>query len=209
MAYVQHNGAKLYYTVHGDPKAPNVVMARGLGRSHTYWLGFEDLMAEHFRVLVFDNRGVGRSRDSRPAHSTRVLADDVAAVMDAAGFERAHYFGLSLAGMFGQWFGIRHPSRVRSLALGCTTAVGRQGTSWRVKWQLARCARMPLDQALDETARITLNPKFVETRPDILDTWRQIAAAEPPSRLGVVGQGFSGVTHDARKSLRLIQAPTS
>jgi len=67
---------------------------------------------------------------------------------------------------------------------------------------------MPLDQALDETARITLNPKFVDARPDILDTWRQIAAAEPPSRLGVVGQGFSGVTHDARKSLRLIQAPT-
>lgn len=165
-------------------------------------------MAAHFRVLVLDNRGVGRSVDSRPAHSTQVLADDVAAVMDAAGFDRAHYFGLSLAGMFGQWLGIRHPHKIKSLALGCTTALGRRGAPMKVKLQLVRCARLPLEQALDVTARITLNPKFVERRPDILDTWRRIAVAEPPSPWGVVGQGFSGVTHDARRSLRLIQAPT-
>jgi pimeloyl-ACP methyl ester carboxylesterase len=208
MPFLVHAGGRLYYDLLGNPDAPPLVLARGLARSHRYWLGFAELMAEDFRVIIFDNRGVGQSSAPPPPYSTRVMADDVAAVLDAAGIERAHYFGLSLAGMIGQWFAIRHPHRVQSLALGCTTSLGRRGTSWNAKLSILKSARLPLADALRVTAKLTLADDFVRERPDILDVWTTLAREEPASTRGLVGQGCAGLLHDTRGLLPQIQART-
>ena len=208
MPYADRGAGALYYETLGDRGLPRVVIARGLARSSRYWLGFAELMAERFHVLAFDNRGIGRSYVPRGPYSTRAMADDVACVMDAAGFEDAHYFGLSLAGMIGQWFGIRHPERVRSLALGCTTAFGRVGVPWGVKLEILRSARLPFDQAQRVTAGLTLSEAFVADRPDVLEKWHQLALEEPPARQGLVGQGCAALFHDARRELGRLQAST-
>jgi len=165
-------------------------------------------MAERFHVLIFDNRGIGRSYVPRGPYSTQTMADDVARVMDAAGFQDAHYFGLSLAGMIGQWVGLRHSERIRSLALGCTTAFGRVGVPWSVKMEILRSARLPFDEAQRVTAGLTLSEDFVQRRPDVLERWHQLALEEPPTRRGLFGQGLAAVLHDSRRELVRLQAPT-
>jgi pimeloyl-ACP methyl ester carboxylesterase len=76
------------------------------------------LAAEH-RVIWFDNRGTGESDSTRTA-TLEDLANDAFAVMDAAGIERAHLFGVSMGGVIVLEMAMRQPERVISLIAGCT-----------------------------------------------------------------------------------------
>ncbi|HEY7053965.1 MAG TPA: SDR family oxidoreductase [Mycobacterium sp.] len=70
---------------HGNPDGPTVVMVHGWPDSHALWDGVVPLMADRFRVITYDNRGVGQS-SSPKAHTQYTmpcLADDFAAVIDA------------------------------------------------------------------------------------------------------------------------------
>jgi pimeloyl-ACP methyl ester carboxylesterase len=96
----------------------------GLGMNATGWWRTVPVLAGSFRVLAFDNRGVGRSGRPAGPYSAAQMADDAVAVLDAAGEASAHVYGISLGGMIAQEIVLRHPRRVRSLVLGCTTPGG-------------------------------------------------------------------------------------
>ncbi|MCA1825909.1 MAG: alpha/beta fold hydrolase [Myxococcales bacterium] len=115
----------IHYEALGDPRNPPLLLIMGLALSSRAWDRLPELMARRFQVLVFDNRGTGRSARVGVAYTMRELADDAAAVIEAAGLRSAHVFGISMGGMIAQELALRHPERVRSLALGCTIA------SWR------------------------------------------------------------------------------
>src|SRR3954465_15156842 len=107
-------------TGRGEP----VLLITGLGLSGGAWWRTVPVLARRLRVLTFDNRGVGRSRAFSYAYTTQAMADDAATVLDAAGVQRAHVYGLSLGGMVAQALALRHPRRVRSLVLGATSPGG-------------------------------------------------------------------------------------
>src|SRR6476660_9426614 len=73
--------------------------------------------AKHFTCISIDLRGTGESDDQARAYTTQDLADDVAALMQAIGIDKAHVAGLSLGAATGMWLAARYPDRVKSLSL--------------------------------------------------------------------------------------------
>src|SRR3954462_1779707 len=127
MPLVDRGRHTIHYEALGDPAKPPVLLIMGLALSSRAWDRLPHHLARDFHVLVFDNLGTGKSARRGFAYRMRDLADDAAAVIESAGFASAHVFGISMGGMIAQELAIRHPERVRSLALGCTFASWRAG----------------------------------------------------------------------------------
>ena len=124
MAYIENQGAKIYWEEQGTGEP--LVLVMGLASTLDMWHRTAPEMAKRFRTILIDNRGVGRSDVPMPPYSIPTMASDVAAVIDAAGIDKAHIFGISMGGMIAQEFTLIYPERVRSLILGCTNFGGRQ-----------------------------------------------------------------------------------
>ena len=118
MAFVENQGTKIYWDEQGQG-AP-VLLIMGLGYTSAMWYRTRPALAQHFRTIAFDNRGVGVSDVPPGPYSIASMASDAAAVLDAAGIARA----LSMGGMIAQEFALQYPARTRSLILGCTAAGG-------------------------------------------------------------------------------------
>ena len=116
------NGINLYYEVHGEGEPLLLIM--GLSLNSKSWFRTLPALSEHFKVIIFDNRGTGLSDKPNATYSIEQMAEDARCVMDAAGVDSAHVYGISMGGMIAQRLALSHPSRVRSLILGCTTSGG-------------------------------------------------------------------------------------
>ena len=117
------NGVNLYYQVHGDGEP--LVLIQGFGGGHEGWFFQTRAFKRYFKVIVFDNRGIGRSDKSPEPYTIRTMADDVIGLLDHLGIEKAHILGMSLGGMVAQEVGINYGSRVNKLVLVCTHAGDR------------------------------------------------------------------------------------
>ena len=116
---------KLHWEAIGPVNAEPVLLIMGLSLGSRAWDKLPAQLARRFRVITFDNRGTGRSVKRGVAFRMAQLADDAAQVLGEAGERSAHVFGISMGGMIAQELALRHPERVRSLALGCTFACWR------------------------------------------------------------------------------------
>src|SRR5271167_2912838 len=116
------NGVELAYELRGEG-AP-LVMIHGAQGDQSMFAGLAEVFAEDYRVLTFDQRGSGLSGKPDMPYSIAMLADDTAALMDHLGMSPAHVIGVSMGGTIAQELAIRHPEKVRSLVLGCTTPGG-------------------------------------------------------------------------------------
>jgi 3-oxoadipate enol-lactonase len=122
MPVIQNQGAKIYWDEQGQ--GTPVLLIMGLGYPSQMWHRTRPLLVECYRTIALDNRGVGRSDIPPGPYPIAVMAADAAAVLDAAGVDRAHVYGISMGGMIAQEFALQYPTRVRSLILGCTAAGG-------------------------------------------------------------------------------------
>jgi len=119
----QVGNVNLHYGINGAGEP--LLMIMGLGASSAAWDPelVKDL-ARDFRVITFDNRGTGQSDKPDAPYSIEMFADDANGLLDQLAISRAHIFGVSMGGMIAQEFALRHPEKVASLTLGCTTAGG-------------------------------------------------------------------------------------
>ncbi|MGO9781691.1 MAG: alpha/beta fold hydrolase, partial [Streptosporangiaceae bacterium] len=120
MPFVKRPDARIWWDQSGTGDPILLVMGHAYGAD--MWHRTAPELAASYRVLRFDNRGIGRSSDPPGAYPVPLMADDALAVLDAAGAASAHVYGVSMGGFIALQLALGHPGRVRSLTLGCTAA---------------------------------------------------------------------------------------
>jgi pimeloyl-ACP methyl ester carboxylesterase len=127
MASAQVGDHELFYERGGSGEP--LLMIMGMSGTHLTWgEPFLEALKRDFDVVIYDHRGIGLSAEAPAGYSIADLADDAAGLLDVLGWDSAHVVGISMGGMVAQELVLRHPSRVRTLTLGCTYA-GGEGSS--------------------------------------------------------------------------------
>jgi pimeloyl-ACP methyl ester carboxylesterase len=122
------DGTRINYALAGRRDGEPLLLVHGLGADSRGWVMQRRALASRFRLVMVDNRGVGRSDHPEGPYDLSVMATDALAALDHAGYGSAHVIGASMGGIIAQIIGVLHPERVRSLTLACTAA---HHYSWR------------------------------------------------------------------------------
>jgi 3-oxoadipate enol-lactonase len=187
----------------GEP----VLLIHGLGYARWGWEPVVAPLAERFRLLLFDNRGIGESEIPPGPYSARAMAEDAVSVLDEAGVERAHVVGTSLGGMVAQELALGWPERVDRLVLACTTpgGAGAYPLPERTLALLAEAPALPQDVALRRFVENALAPGAPQ---ELIDRIAVHRLASPPDPAGWAAQAVAGASFDAFDRLGGIAAPT-
>jgi pimeloyl-ACP methyl ester carboxylesterase len=115
--YADVNGINLYYETHGRAgQRPLILLHGGLGSGEMFEPILPALTADH-RVIAVDLQGHGRTADIDRPLDTRLMADDIAALIEHLGLEKPDVMGYSLGGGVAFQTAVRHPEVVRRLIL--------------------------------------------------------------------------------------------
>jgi 3-oxoadipate enol-lactonase len=191
------------YTAQGPADAPVVVLSNSLGATRAMWDPQVPALAERFRVISYDTRGHGESPAPAGPYDLDDLVDDVVALLDEIGAERAHFAGLSLGGMTGMRLAAREPARVHRLAVLCTSAkADPQGFLDR-----AAAARSGGTAPLAPTVVSRwLTPEYAAQHPDLVTRLEAMIAGADDEGYASCCEVVAGL--DLREDLARITAPT-
>lgn len=210
MPTLEVNGVKLHFEQHGPPDGPPFVLVQGLGIPSTLWYHQLPAFSSRHRVVIFDNRGAGRSDQPVEGYSVPVMARDVVELLDHLGIAKAHVLGLSLGGLIAQEFALGYPDRVAGLILASTHPGGPEyleetGQMWRERLDVAG---MTLEQIYRDALKWGTTSQFFNDETEEVERFIQARLALPQSPAGFQGQFTAGATFDVRDRLADVQAPT-
>jgi 3-oxoadipate enol-lactonase len=194
----------------GTGDGPPVLLITGLGLSGGAWWRTVPVLAKSLRVITFDNRGVGRSSSPSYSFTTEAMAEDAVSVLDAAGIERAHMYGISLGGMVAQQLALRHPDRVRSLVLGATHPGGPRvaAPEDRVMEFFRRRSTLPQDEAAWASVPYNYGPDCRRRHAERIAEDIEQRLTHPFSGGAYRAQLCAAQLHNAQQGLRRIEVPT-
>jgi pimeloyl-ACP methyl ester carboxylesterase len=184
-----------------------VLLMHGLGYTRQGWGPLRELLARRYRVLSFDNRGIGESEIPPGPYTVEELAGDAAQVLDEAGVERAHVVGTSLGGFAAQALAAERPDRVDRLVL-VSTSPGGPGAFPLPEGTLRLMAEAPSLEPDVALRRFVENALAPDAPPELIDEIYAYRLAHPPDPGGWAAQAAAGVAWNAGDRLARIAAPT-
>lgn len=209
MPTVHANGIDIYYEVQGEGEP--LVLIPYLAADQACYAFQVAEYAKHFSCITVDLRGAGLSGKPEGSYSTGLFANDVAALMRAAGVGRAHVAGLSLGAATGMQLAARHPSLVKSLSLHSgwhkSDAFLRAVVeSWRI---MAEGMGDVTEMVIRGIFPWCFTPELYAARPDYIDGLADFVRGRPmPAVDAFLRQSSAVLGHDASAALGSITAPT-
>ncbi len=199
---------EIYYEVHGDGPQ-TLVLIHGATLHSGVFCEQTPEFARHFRTLMFDNRGAGRTDKPEEPYTMRQLAADTAGLMNVLQIRRAAVMGVSMGGMIAQELAINYPERLSCLILACTHFGGKGAMQPAPEMQAAMAAG---SAATSEQRQLQLKAAFSDEtlgrRPEVVEKVNQIRAIHPmpPFALKRRMQALAG--HDTAERLASLAIPT-
>lgn len=184
-----------------------LLLIHGLGYGRWGWEPLLPPLAKRFRVILFDNRGIGESSVPPGPYTAESMAADARAVLDAAGVDRAHVVGTSLGGMIAQELALGFPERVDRLVLIATTP----GTPHGHPMPAATVGLLAAAQQLaPEVAlrRFVENALGSDPSPEVVETIMAHRLSRPQDPDGWAAQAAAGTGYAGGDRSRHITAPT-
>ena len=204
MTYTEIKGARFHYRLDGETNAPVVLFSNSLGTDLAMWDAQIPGLAQKFRVLRYDSRGHGLSAVTPGPYTIEGLGRDVVGLLDALQIPTAHYCGLSVGGMIGQWLGINAAKRFQSLTLSNTAA--RIGTTdgWNARISAVREGGMAA--IANGVISRWFSEDFAKRAPETVEATRQMLLHSPPE--GYVATCAAIREEDLRAAVAGVRTPT-
>ena len=198
----------MYYEVHGHGEPLLLIMGLG-GHSLDWGWILPQRLADRYKVILFDNRGAGRSDQPAGPFTIEQMTSDTVGLMDTLGIERAHIFGGSMGGMIALQMALDYPKRVDKLVLGATTAGGRSRTFPPTEIQKYFYPRLDLSahDYLQWTSSVCYPQEFIDAHPDIVEKKIQANLAYPCTLASYMAQLEAFTAFDVDQRLGTIRAP--
>ena len=169
MPFAISRGARLYWRQDGAADKPALVLLTSIGTDLSLYDPVVPLLTPDFRVIRLDTRGHGASDAPAGDYSLDLLADDVLAVMDAAGADKASLCGTSLGGMIAMTLAAKAPERVEALVLACTSPA-MDPAVWNQRLALIRAEGM--GAIVEAVMGRFFSDAFRAQHPEIVETVR-------------------------------------
>jgi 3-oxoadipate enol-lactonase len=115
MPKILANGIKLYYEFHGPEDGDVLVLSNGVLMSTASWAFQTPILSQHYRLLLYDCRGMWQSDHPPSSYSMEQHAGDLAALLSALGIDKAHIGGTSYGAEVSMVFALEYPERTKSL----------------------------------------------------------------------------------------------
>ncbi|MCP4177802.1 MAG: alpha/beta hydrolase [bacterium] len=205
MAYIEVKDITIYYEVHGE--GVPLVLITGLGGTCDTFRAILNVLARHYKVIIFDNRGAGRTTVTEGAYSTRQMADDVYEFVKKLNLNQPDVLGYSMGGYIVQELVLAHPNAVNRLILSNTMA----GNSYRNS-HLIETLKLMYRQNVDIKiinrffAHLLYSNEFINNKEnfellmEFIDNYPYAITAE-----GFMAQAEACVNHNALDKLNMIQ----
>ena len=206
--FADSNGTKIYYQIKGEGEP--LVLIMGFGADGDVWEKHVAVYQKHFKCIILDNRGVGKSDQPKGPYTTSMMAEDVIAVMDHAGVNQARVAGISMGGAITQALTLHHPERVRSIALISTwPRFNNYAKTVYENLKKLRVTSKPAD-FMELLQLWIFAPPYYEDGMEDLEQGQQGAAnnPQPQSQNGFEGQLDACIHHDVVDRLHEIKVPT-
>ena len=204
LAVTTSDGCRLAYRFDGTGDNPVLLLSNSIGTDLTMWDSQIEALSKHFRVLRYDSRGHGSSDVPVGPYSMDRLGRDAIELLDALNIARAHFLGLSLGGMVGQWLGIHAPERINRLILANTSAYLGSADQWEER--IASVLKADPQETADLFLRNWFPPRLLEAGGPMVAKIHAVLLTTDP-------QGFAGSyaavgDMDMRPTIARISAPT-
>jgi 3-oxoadipate enol-lactonase len=204
MTYTEITGARFHYRMDGRANAPVLVLSNSLGTSLAMWDAQIPALAQKFSVLRYDSRGHGESNVTPGPYTIAGLGQDVVGLLDALQIPTAHYCGLSIGGLIGQWLGIHASQRFKSVTL-CNTAA-RIGTTDGWNTRIAAINEGGMAPIANGVVARWFTEDFAKRAPAQVEAARQMLLHSPPNGYAATCAALRDA--DLREAIAAVRPPT-
>jgi pimeloyl-ACP methyl ester carboxylesterase len=208
MPRIKVGGIQLYYEIHGEG-AP-LVLIPGFRTGLWLWFKQVETLAQKFRIVIFDPRGMGQSDQMDGPLTIKALAADVAGLLSELDIAEAHILGASFGGFVAQEFAIAYPLMTRSLILCCTSFGGARHLlpSVSTMQALAAIEGLNTEERTRQNLLAAFSPKFIREHPAEVERIIKLRLNNPVTDQAHFAQLQAAAGFDAQARVSQIKAPT-